>query len=114
VVAIGLVLANVIVYAAGLTVRGDRPAFTGFVAFSLLMVVMAIGLWKVKYWAVLGLEALLGLLIVIVGLVALVFKTVWDLLICLAILAPSCALFWYLVKAMARIQMPQRPERRPR
>lgn len=114
IVAVGLVVANVIVYAAGLTVRGDRPAFTGFVAFSALMLVMAVGLWKVKYWAVLGLQALLGLLIVIVGLVALVFKTVWDLLICLAILIPSAVLFWYLVKAMARIQMPQRPERRPR
>jgi hypothetical protein len=108
-VTIGLVLANVIMYASGLEVRGDRPAFVGFLAFSALMVTMAWGLWRAKYWAVLGLEALLGLLIVIVGLVGLLSSSLTDVLICLAILIPAGALFWFLIRAMARIQMPQRP-----
>jgi hypothetical protein len=72
---------------------------------------MAWGLWHVKYWAVLGLQALLGLVLVIVGLVALLFESVTDLLICLAIMLPAGTLFWFLVKSMARIQMPKRPER---
>jgi hypothetical protein len=108
-VTIGLVIANIVVYAAGVEVRGDRPAFTGFLAFSALMLTMAWGLWRAKYWAVLGLEALLGLLIVIMGLVGLLSSNLTDVLICLAILVPSGALFWFLIRAMARIQMPQRP-----
>jgi hypothetical protein len=108
-VTIGLVIANVVVYIAGVEVRGDRPAFTGFLIFSALMLTMAWGLWRSKYWAVLGLEALLGLLLVIVGLVGLLSSNLTDVLICLAILIPSGALFWFLIRAMARIQMPQRP-----
>ena len=108
-VTIGLVLANIVVYAAGVEVRGDRPAFTGFLLFSLLMFTMAWGLWRAKYWAVLGLEALLGLLIVIMGLVGLLSSNLKDVAICLAILVPSATLFWFLIRAMARIQMPQRP-----
>ena len=104
-----LVVANVAVYAAGVEVRGDRPAFLGFLFFCVLMGVMAWGLWRAKYWAVLGLEALLGLLILIVSLVALLASSVTDVVICVAILVPSIALFWFLIKAMARIQMPQRP-----
>ena len=109
---VGIVVANVAVYAAGVTVRGDRPAFVGFLAFSLLMLTMAWGLWKVRYWAVLGLEALLGVLILIIALVALLSSSLTDALICVAILVPSTALFWFLIKAMARVQMPERP--RPR
>ncbi len=108
-VTIALVVANVVVYAAGVEVQGDRPAAVGFILFTALMFTMAWGLWRAKYWAVLGLEALLGLLIVIVGLVGLLSSNLTDVLICLAILIPSGALFWSLIRAMARIQMPQRP-----
>ena len=106
---VGVVIANLVVYFAGVEVRGDRPAFTGFLAFSLLMGVMAWGLWRAKYWAVLGLEALLGILILIVSLVAMLSSSLVDALISIGILVPSIALFWFLIKAMARIQMPERP-----
>ena len=108
-VTIGLVVANIVAYIVGVEVQGDRPAFIGFLAFSALMVTMAWGLWRAKYWAVLGLESLLGLLIVIIGLVGLLSSSLTDILICLGILIPSGALFWFLIRAMARIQMPQRP-----
>jgi len=108
-VAVGIVLANVVVYVAGVDVRGDRPAFVGFLAFCVLMGVMAWGLWRSRYWAVLGLQALLGILILIVSIVATTAASLTDVLICVAILVPSIALFWFLIKAMARIQMPERP-----
>ena len=111
-VAVGLVVANIVVYAAGWTIRGSRPALAGFIVFSALMLTMAWGLWRAKYWAVLGLEALLGMLIVYVALIALLFSSVTDVLFALAILVPAGTLFWKLVKAMARIQMPKRPEPR--
>jgi hypothetical protein len=106
---LALIVANVVVYVAGVKVRGDRPAFLGFLAFCVLMGAMAWGLWRARYWAVLGLEALLGLLILIVSLVALVAASATDVVICVAIIVPSAALFWFLIKAMARIQMPERP-----
>jgi hypothetical protein len=73
------------------------------------MLTMAWGLWRARYWAVLGLQALLALLILIVSLVALKFESVIDLVICVGIIVPSTVLFYSLIKAMARIQMPERP-----
>lgn len=104
--------ANVIAYAAGLEIQGKRPAVVGILAFTALMLTMAWGLWNARYWAVLGLEALLGLLIVILSLFLLRAENVKSALIVLAIVIPAGALFWFNVKAMARIQMPERPERR--
>ena len=104
--------ANVISYAAGLEIQGKRPAAVGIIAFTALMLTMAWGLWNMRYWAVLGLEALLGLLMVILSLFLLRAENIKSALIVLAIVIPAGALFWFNVKAMARIQMPERPERR--
>ena len=75
---------------------------------AVLMGFAAWGMWNVRYWAVLLMEAILALLIVIVAVLALRASTVIDLVIVVAILVPACLLFWKLVKAMARIQMPER------
>ena len=106
---VAIVVANIVVYAAGVEVRGDRPAAVSFFVFAGVMLTMAWGLWHARYWAVLGLQALLALLILIVSLVALKFESVLDVVICLGILIPAITLFYFLVKAMARIQMPERP-----
>jgi hypothetical protein len=100
---------NIAFYIAGEKIQGQRPAFAGILFFTLLMYAMAWGLWKARYWAVLGLEGLLGILLVIFSLFALRLSSVTDLIISLAILLPCGALFWFLIKAMARIQMPERP-----
>jgi hypothetical protein len=75
------------------------------------MLSMAWGLWNAKYWAVLGLEALLGLLIVILSLFLLRAENLKSALIVVAIVLPAGTLFWFNVRVMARIQMPQRPGR---
>ncbi len=100
---------NLVLYLGGRDIQGARPSAIGIAAFTALMYVMAWGLWNARYWAVLGLEGLLGILIVIVALLALRSSSIGDLLITFAILSPSGALFWFLIKAMARIQMPERP-----
>jgi hypothetical protein len=110
-VATALALANVIWYLAGAKIGGRRPAAPGVLAYSALMGTAAWGMWRSKYWAVLGMQAILAILIVGFSVFLLRFSTVWDILIALAVIVPSGALFWFLVKAMARIQM---PERRPR
>lgn len=104
-------LANLIAYIAGDTIQGKRPAAVGIIAFTVLMFTMTWGLWKARYWAVLGLEALLGLLLVIFALFAIRIASLADVLISVGVLVPAGALFWFLIKAMARIQMPERPGR---
>lgn len=87
----------------------ERPALPSFLFFTGLMLVMAWGMWNARYWAVLGFQALLALCILVVALALTVASTVLTAIICLAIIIPAGTLFWFLVKALARIQMPNRP-----
>ena len=103
-------LANLVMYVAGFEVDGERPQVVGVLAFSALMLTASWGQWKVRYWAVLGMQTLLGLLIVIFSLVLFTARDVWGVLLVLAIVLPAGTLFWFLVKAMARIQMPRRDQ----
>ena len=102
-------VANLVSYAAGLEVGGDRPAAVGVIVYSGLMLLVTYGMLRAKYWAVLGMEALLGLIVVIFALLALRSENVGELGIALAVIAAAGSLFWFLIKAMARIQMPERP-----
>ncbi|MEA2450819.1 MAG: hypothetical protein QOG63_2751 [Thermoleophilaceae bacterium] len=101
--------ANFVLYLGGQEIQGQRPALAGIIGFTGLMLFMAWGLWKAKYWAVLGLEALLGIIVVFMSLFATRAENVKSLLIALVIIVPAAVLFWFLIRAMARIQMPQRP-----
>ena len=107
-----LALGNVIAYAAGLKVDGDRPAVATVAFQALLMGSLAVGMWRARYWAVLGMEAVLAILIVIMAVILLKASTIGTALILLAVLIPAGFLFWKLVKAMARLQMPppEQPE----
>ena len=105
--ALGLV--NFGAYLAGAEVGGERPGLVGILVFTGLMLAAAWGAWKVRYWAVLGIQALLGLTIVIFSLLAVKFGNLLELAIALAVIGGAGALFWFLVKSMARIQMPERP-----
>ena len=108
IVAAALGLSNLGFYVAGLEIDGERPQLFGVLTFSVLLLVAAWGMWRVRYWAVLGMQALLGLLIVILSLVLFTARDVWGALLLLAIILPAGTLFWFMVKAMARIQMPRR------
>ena len=103
-------LVNLGLYVAGFEIDGDRPQVVGVLVFSALMLAAAWGMWNVRYWAVLGMQALLGLLIVILSLVLVTARDVWGVLLLLAIIVPAGTLFWFMVKAMARIQMPTRDQ----
>jgi len=82
----------------------------GLVLSVALMGVAAWGMWRSKYWAVLGMQAILGILIVLFSVFLFEASNVKSALICVGVIVPAGALFYHLVKAMARIQM---PERRP-
>jgi hypothetical protein len=110
VVAFLLAAGNLIAYAIGLKVDGQRAPI-GTVAFqAILMLTAAWGMWHVRYWAVLGMEAILAILIVLLAVLLFKASTIGTALILLAVIVPASVLFWKLVKAMARIQMPERPQ----
>lgn len=115
VVTIGAVLAGLISlsivagYLAGAEVDGEKPALAEAAAPALLMGLMSWGMWRARYWAVLGFQVLLVLLIfsAFFGLAARA-ATVSQVLATLGLLLVSGAFFFFMVKAMARIQMPSR------
>jgi hypothetical protein len=112
VVALILALSNFGSYVAGVEVQGERPNAIGVGLFTLLLLSAAIGCFRVRYWAVLGMQALLGLVIVVFSLLLIRFGDLLELAIAVAIIGSAGTLFWFLVKSMARIQMPERPEAR--
>jgi hypothetical protein len=72
---------------------------------------MAWGMWKARYWAVLGFQTVMVLTLISASLL-LVGATRWEQAVVDVILIAGCgALFYLNIKAMARIQMPDRTPR---
>jgi hypothetical protein len=111
-VAAALGVANVVLYAAGTEVQGKGPNAGGVIAFAAIMFAAAYGMYRARYWAVLGFQALLAVTVVIAALSLLVASNVAAVLLCLAIVGLGGLLFWKLIRAMARIQMPSREQHR--
>jgi hypothetical protein len=109
VVALVLALTEVVFAVIGYDSGSNNVKVPGVVLFTALLLAMAWGLWNTRYWAVLGMQALLALAMVLFGLLLAIAGNVQAVLISLAVIVPAGVLFWKLVKAMARIQMPQRP-----
>jgi hypothetical protein len=106
----GLIALSIVVsYLAGAEVSGEKPRLAQVLAPALLTGLMAWGMWRSRYWAVLGFQLILVFLIfsAVYGL-ALQAATVGQVLATLALLAVAGTFFWLMVKAMARIQMPTR------
>lgn len=115
VVTLGAILAAAIAasiaigYLAGAEVDGEKPRFVQVLAPALIMSVMAWGMWRARYWAVLGFQLILVFLIfsAVFGL-AVQASSVGQFAATLGLLAVSGTFFYFMVKAMARIQMPSR------
>jgi hypothetical protein len=103
-----LVVLNIAMAIGGYEIQGKKPAIGGVVVFTVLLAAMAWGLWRARYWAVLGMEALLGITMMLFGLALPFASNLRAVLVSVAVLVPSGILFWFLIKAMARIQMPDR------
>lgn len=108
VVALLFGIGNVVLWAVGVEVDGQRPAAGGTFVFAGLMVCAAYGMWIGKYWAVLGFQALLTLILIIAFVALLGAKDVPRGIGLAAIVGLGGWLFWKLIRAMARLQMPSR------
>jgi hypothetical protein len=102
----------VVTFAAGVKVNGSTPKVTTIAAPALIMGVLAWGMWRARYWAVVCFQAVLVFLIFAAVYALLVEATsVTGFAVTLALLAVSGTLFWLMVRAMARIQMPEQTPR---
>jgi hypothetical protein len=99
---------NLILIAVGWEVDGERPIVTGLV-FAGVLAIAAIGMWRVHYWAVLGFQVLLGVSLVFALLALLRASNLAGVVAAVTVVAVAGPLFWLLIRAMARIQMPRRP-----
>ncbi len=102
----------VVGYAAGVEVDGEQPRLPQVVAPAVIMGVMAWGMWRARYWAVLGFQLMLVIVLfsAFFGLVVGA-SSVTQILGTLLLLAGAGTFFYFMVKAMARIQMPTRAPR---
>jgi hypothetical protein len=112
IVAFLLAVANLVAYAAGMKVNGERPAIGGIVVYEALLLAAAYGMWRARYWAVLGFEFMLGFFIVILGLLLVRASNMLGVVVVVGLGVPAAWLFWKLIRSMARIQMPERPSPR--
>ena len=110
IVAFAFAIANVV---ATLTVddlssEQGNPTVFAIVTTSIL-VVAGLGMLARQYWAVLGFQVILGLQIVVFSLALLRVQKWWlGILMLIAILLLGM-MFWKLIRAMARLQMPRSP-----
>jgi hypothetical protein len=115
IVAALLAAANLIAVIAGwdgAAGEDDRArALAGSILVTGLLCVVAWGMWNAKYWAVLGMQTLLALTLIAAALGLVTAGSAGSVIVLVLILVGAGALFWFMVKAMARIQMPERPSR---
>ena len=112
VISMTIALLSIAGFALWDVLRDDpRPNGIGAVSFAIRVGAMAYGLWRTRYWAVLGFQAALVLVILAATLQMISALTVGLLIGNLVIVAIAGTLFYFMIKAMARIQLPERAPR---
>jgi hypothetical protein len=116
--AVSAVLASIFTISAvvaafrAIEISGEEPSPAPLAIFAAALWLMTWGLWKARYWAVLGFQMLLVLFMLSSALGLVGVTTILQLVGTLALLLGSGALFYFMIRAMARIQMPERPQDR--
>jgi len=111
VVSIGLAILALVGYLTQTKIGKQAPSLSGLIVFDVLLLSAAIGLWRARYWAVLGFQALLAFQIIIASLSLAVASNLLAVALTGSIIMLGGVLFWQLIRAMARIQMPERSPR---
>ena len=102
----------VVAIVGGIEIDGEEPAPAPLVLIAAALWLMTSGLVRARYWAVLGFQMLLLLVILSSALGLVQVSTVPQVIATLGLLGGAGALFYFTIRAMARIQMPDRPGER--
>jgi len=92
-------------------VGGAHAGPSGVILFSVLMLVCAVGMWQLRYWAVLGFQAILAFVILFFSLLLLRANNVVALVTGLIVVGGGGYLFYKLVRVLSRLNMPKPPGR---
>ena len=92
-------------------IDGEEPNLVYLIATTALTAAMAWGMWRARYWAVLGFQACLAIIVLASALGLTVAATIPQAVATTVLLIGCGTLFFFMIKAMARIQMPERPTR---
>lgn len=109
VIALVFTASAVIALTGLIEIRDDEPTPLPLALVAAVSWLMAWGMWKARYWAVLGFQMLLLLVILSSALGLVRVSTVPEVVATLSLLAAASTLFYFMIRAMARIQMPERP-----
>lgn len=109
VLALVFTASTVIAATGSIEIRDDEPTPIPLLLVAAVLWLMAWGLWKARYWAVLGFQMVLLLVILSTALGLVQISTVPEAAATLLLLGGSATLFYFMIRAMARIQMPERP-----
>lgn len=108
---VALILWGSTIYAlvTGTKVNGEEVNIAQWASLAAIFTLMAWGMWGAKYWAVLGFQMLLVILILACVLGLVIAGTLLQFISTTLLAIGLSLLFYFMVKAMARIQMPERP-----
>jgi hypothetical protein len=86
----------------------SRPPLINVFWPAFLMGMASYGMWRARYWAVLGFDVVLVFLMIVAVGGLIEAKNLPAAFVFAALIAGAGTLFFFMVKAMARIQMPER------
>ncbi len=88
--------------------RSRGGSLPGGIFLTLVLAALAVGMYRRRYWAVLGFEALLAFQILVTSLALVIATTILAAAACLLSIGLSGWLFWKLVRVMGRMQAGER------
>jgi hypothetical protein len=94
---------------AGVDAGGRDIKPLPIITFGIVLWAMTIGMWRARYWAVLGFQTVLLLVMLASAFGLVVVTSVLQAVGTTILLAGSGTLFYFMIRAMARIQMPSSP-----
>jgi amino acid permease len=98
-----------VIFGGRIKFGSTHPSVGGIVLFSILMLVCAVGVWQLRYWAVLGFQAILGIVILIFSLLLVRASNLLGFVVAAAIIGLGGWLFFKLVRVLSRLQLPKYP-----
>ncbi|PZS07756.1 MAG: hypothetical protein DLM64_14140 [Solirubrobacterales bacterium] len=99
-----------VIAGARIGLGGTHAGVPGVVLFSVLMIVCAVGMWQLRYWAVLGFQAILVLVILIFTLLLIRASNLLGFVVAIVVVGGGGLLFYKLVRTLSRIQLPKYKE----
>jgi hypothetical protein len=102
-----LALLEIVAFAAGAKINGKPARIQLVLPFVAGSAYLTYALWRARYWAVVLLQAILAFAVLLFTLLVLIASNLAAVLVSLAMILAAGTLFWFLVKAMARMQMPE-------